>query len=378
VAVGNADTRLSTASRLRLVTSDIRRAAAQYGVSRSRVLLHLVRLWRRYGFRPGEAHAVGLSNPRLTSEQLAAAISEAELLSIQARLNPVGLTGLAEDKAMFYTYCRGVDLPIPALFGVVDKPWGWTGDGVAVRDLGDWESFFARLPVDIVVKPTGTAFGLGVRVYERTPDGFRKVESGAIETAASLALALTTDRYGRLVIQERLRNHPEILRLTGTETLQTVRVNSLVTRQGDVVLGGCLFKIVRGENVVDNIHGGLTGNFLAGVGLKDGVLLAPLQYRASGIGLGPVSVHPLTGLRIEGFRLPWWKETLDVVVRASALFAPLRTFGWDVALTPSGPVLLEANLRWGSKNVLVTSEGEHSQVRELATLVALLRAESAG
>ncbi len=82
------DVRPGTASRLRQVIAGIRGAAAQYDAGRVQVLLHLVRLWRRYGFRPGEAHQVGLSNPQLTREQLAAAISEAELLRVQVRLNP--------------------------------------------------------------------------------------------------------------------------------------------------------------------------------------------------------------------------------------------------------------------------------------------------
>jgi hypothetical protein len=29
---------------------------------------------------------------------------------------------------------------------------------------------------------------------------------------------------------------------------------------------------------------------------------------------------------------------------------PVRTIGWDIAITPNGPVILEANIWWGAPN----------------------------
>jgi len=38
-----------------------------------------------------------------------------------------------------------------------------------------------------------------------------------------------------------------------------------------------------------------------------------------------------------------WEEVLDLARSSARAFAPVRTVGWDVAVTPSGPVLVEGN-----------------------------------
>ena len=49
---------------------------------------------------------------------------------------------------------------------------------------------------------------------------------------------------------------------------------------------------------------------------------------------------------IEGFQLPVWTEACQLAREAARLFLPLRFVGWDIALTETGPVLVEAN--WNS------------------------------
>ena len=41
-----------------------------------------------------------------------------------------------------------------------------------------------------------------------------------------------------------------------------------------------------------------------------------------------------------------WEEARALALRAAAAFAPLRTVGFDIAPTPAGPVLIEANAWW--------------------------------
>jgi len=46
------------------------------------------------------------------------------------------------------------------------------------------------------------------------------------------------------------------------------------------------------------------------------------------------------------FTLPCWFETSVLVKQPALKFLPLRAIGWDVAITPDGPCILEANSYW--------------------------------
>jgi hypothetical protein len=52
---------------------------------------------------------------------------------------------------------------------------------------------------------------------------------------------------------------------------------------------------------------------------------------------------------IAGIEIPFWHESVELVVRAHAMaFAKFVFLGWDVALTKEGPLLLETNSGWGA------------------------------
>jgi hypothetical protein len=59
------------------------------------------------------------------------------------------------------------------------------------------------------------------------------------------------------------------------------------------------------------------------------------------------SEHPETGLKFAGFRLPLWKEVLSLSEEAAYKFLPLRTVGWDLAITEKDVKLIEANAYYG-------------------------------
>jgi hypothetical protein len=110
------------------------------------------------------------------------------------------------------------------------------------------------------------------------------------------------------------------------------------------------FKAIVGSNIIDNHAGGLTGNLLVRVCLDTGDLQQAVRMTLDGSGMQTVSRHPETGLPFEGFKLPLWHEAIEMLSRAALKFLPMRTIGWDVALTPDGPVIVEGNILWDPPN----------------------------
>ena len=53
--------------------------------------------------------------------------------------------------------------------------------------------------------------------------------------------------------------------------------------------------------------------------------------------------HPVTGCEIPGFQFPYWNEVLEMCKKASFEIPEVGYIGWDVAITPTGPVFVEGN-----------------------------------
>ena len=183
-----------------------------------------------------------------------------------------------------------------------------------------------------------------MNVFYRTDAGEFVDGSGKSYTAGDLYGMMAADHdFDSFVIQERVRNHPELVRLSGTEYLQTVRIMTFIDRDGECHLFYAHFKPIVGGNVIDNYDHGRTGNLLAEVSPESGTLEPAVRLAKSGMGLETVRTHPKTGLVFEGFQIPMWAEACALVREAAFKFLPCRAFGWDVALTPDGPLLIEAN-----------------------------------
>ena len=56
-----------------------------------------------------------------------------------------------------------------------------------------------------------------------------------------------------------------------------------------------------------------------------------------------IDTHAESGAQITGFEVPCFRAALELAVKAHAVF-PINGFlGWDVAIGPDGPVLIECN-----------------------------------
>jgi hypothetical protein len=342
------------------------RAARAHGASPLEVARRAASL-RRRGFSLREAQLFGLLDPALPERELARFVSRRDAYAVQDRLNPEGFRPIAEDKVLFWRVCRWRDLPVPRLLALYRRGApGWTPEGDAPEDRRRWEALIReRLPGEFVVKPSWGHLGKGVRVLRREGDGFAEEGGGRLDAAGVLRLMEDDPHWPDWVIQERVRNHPDLRRLSGTEAVQTVRTITLLDRAGAVHLLWADLRVVMGDAQVDNWRDGTTGNALASVDVETGRLSAAVAPAPGGWGTLVHETHPRTGQRFDALTLPGWQEARSLLERAVPELAPMRALGWDVVLGPEGPLLLEIQARWGP----------HNQSRAMPEIIAALRAE---
>lgn len=312
-------------------------------------LARALRLCRRQCFEPAEAFRLGLFQPGSLPPSMEF-VSRRQVTKIQEALNPAAWASLLKNKDLFYRYCTEVGVPIPRFYAVsLPGLPGWTANGQLLRTRDDWMAFFEQdLPAEFAVKPAEGAYGRGFDIFRRTPEGYLNA-AGSSRQAGDLYDMLVAGAGERYIIQERLRSHPELTRLSGTEALQTVRLITLVADGRAHILHGHL-KVIEKDEVVDTLLCGLAGNIEAPVDLQHGTLKTANRVPGTGTGVIAIPTHPRTRVAFDGFALPFWTEACHLTKQAALRFTPVRTIGWDVALTPDGPVMVEGNVWWDPPN----------------------------
>ncbi len=160
---------------------------------------------------------------------------------------------------------------------------------------------------------------------------------GAFRVRAAQLDAASIASLRNVVIQPALRNHA-IVEAMNAGALSTVRVGSFV-EDGRCTLLAAFVRVAQGEAVVDNCS---QGAIAIGIDMTSGAL-NQTGMTLSEFGRRVHVVHPDTGVRFASVTLPWWRETLQLAERAALGLRPHATLGLDIAITPDGPVFVEAN-----------------------------------
>lgn len=337
----------SQAAELRGVSSE---AARLYGTGRLWTARRARRLRRRAGWEYRETLKEGLLDPALTDATLRGLVSRYARREAQTRLNPLALEPLTEQKLIFHRYCDAIGIPVPELYGAVGRVGGWSArPGRALTGRDAFAAFVHdHLPEEFVVKPADGHHGLGVRLLSRAGGRLEQVGRGPVDPRILHDELVADPEFDLFVVQQRLHNHEAVSALCHSPVLQTLRLTTLVRRDGGVTMMHAILKLALGTASSDNYHSGLTGNGLADVDLANGRLGPLLTPGPGGYGARPSRFIPGTDRVVEGWPVPHWDEACDLVRRGAPLFLPLRTLGWDVALTPDGPVVVETNNYWGA------------------------------
>lgn len=336
-----------TAAKLIHVVRAIHNAALHYRTNHFSIFLRFLRLFFQERFSRTEIVGFGLADPRMPDSELAKYVSTRRLNTLRTQYNPRSYTCLTEDKSIFYPFCTASGISVPKLYAIFDPLVGWSSNGSVLSSRRDWERFFDEfLGGEFIVKPATGVHGRAVSLFRRTDKGFIDSFGKRYTTSELYDLMRLDTNYQRWVLQERLANHPDLVRLSDTRSLQTTRLVSFIGQRQTPVILFAAQKIIGGQSVTDNFHFGQSGNMVASVRLESGMLDAVVMGEPSGLGLTKVVRHPKTGVSFEGFQLPFWGKACELVTNAASKCWPIRTIGWDVALTPTGPVIVEGNMWW--------------------------------
>lgn len=146
------------------------------------------------------------------------------------------------------------------------------------------------------------------------------------------------ERYaGGFLLQTAINPHPRMAEVAGP-AIGCVRVVTVNDGNGPKPVYS-VWKLPAPTAMSDNFW--QAGSLLSLINLRTGVV--ETCQRGVGLKAELLELHPTSGAPVVGFELPYWEETLQVAVDAHAVFPEFGVCGYDIAVAPDGPRILECN-----------------------------------
>lgn len=194
-------------------------------------------------------------------------------------------------------------------------------DWIDLRECSqeDFEAFLEKHP-KIIVKPLEGTCGRGIEFFEVS-------ENSRIAGLYDMLRA-----NGQYLAEAVIIQHPDIAKIypLSVNTLRLVTI-----RNHDTV--HIVFSSMRIGNGlrVDNLNSG----GMAVIVDENGIISTPGADKAG----KAYYQHPYTGVTLVGCKIPLYQEAVEMVKKAAMKIPELGYIAWDVAITETSPLLIEAN-----------------------------------
>jgi hypothetical protein len=266
-----------------------------------------------------------------------------------------GYDSLLKDKLLFERYFSSGD------FNVIESLGLLTADGHAeifkIPAKGQFLSLYRQYFIgrELFVKPRLGIKGKGAFKFSADENGVM-VNNRCVDDQYIFGLISSP-----CLIQPLLHQHTIISDLH-PDSLNTLRIITFHS-EGGIRIFLAYLRIAAGGNITDNNP---VSRIVARVDTRTGCLERN-GYWIKKSGVMPVCEHPDTGVRFSEVVMPHFKECLELTKAAHALIPSMQSVGWDVAITPQGPILMEGNQDWGARTAYWVMPDFVQEFRKLLT-----------
>jgi len=301
--------------RRNFLASDMKEKATIYGFSYSEYFL--LRLWER------------------TESELNELISDWEHVKLTEKMNKPWNQYIFDDKsASFQRFGKYYNRD--CVFAE-SSPQG----GETVRS-------FINKYGSCIFKPIEKAGGQGIEILYRNDR--EKIE---------LAIVELVNRYKYGVVVEELISQSHEMSTLHSTSVNTVRIPTIRVNAEKTIVFHPFLRVGRGNSHVDNAG---SGGIICALDSETGIVIA------TGDELGNhYESHPESGKKLIGFQVPRWNEAKKLAIELAQIIPSNRYTGWDLALTDTGWIMVEANARGQFVWQYATLQGCRSEINALFT-----------
>lgn len=259
------------------------------------------------------------------------------LYSINQRINNLSQQQFVSNKLLYQWYFGMNQIPLPQLLA-------WNLNGVFflnhqphhITNQNEFLQFLIKVGEhakcdSIFIKKATNSWG-GSNTFKITSKSIQ--ENPAF--LKKLYNLIINDFY---LFQESIPQHPKLNQLN-PHCINSLRIDCFISQKGKAEIVSAKLRLGVGQSHVDNVS---SGGMQIGIEKTTGKLKETAFSSITKAAGKSYTHHPTSGIKFHGFTIPHFHEARNLVQRAAILVPSLRLLGWDVAITPSGPLLIEGN-----------------------------------
>lgn len=190
----------------------------------------------------------------------------------------------------------------------------------------------------VIYKPVENAQGKGIEVFSDL-------------TCPQKIFEHIRKRNINAILEEWIQQH-ETLNEVYSDAINCLRIITFHSSKGIKLLAG---GVTWGNGM--NIANACASGIVSPVNFENGILEKPAADFSGRV----YEKHPITNAPLVGLQLPFWKE-IKMMLEKAAFEVPQVTYvGWDIAITPNGPILIEGNTTPGYKYYQIPAHMENKK-----------------
>lgn len=317
--------------------------AKEYGISPFRQFGQMMRLWmgkNRMEFH--EYYNNGVYRKDLATEEKRQFVGGRGSRLLNDRLSPRLVTDLrpfVRDKVFYGAMLEQLGFPTPHIQAVASHHRDY-GNIPVLKEVSAIEDFLmtsARYP--LFVKPEQGSGSVGSALIIELDKNRRELvlSNGTRIDLRAFATEALEDYAEGFLFQDAVIQHKDLSEVAG-RAIGTIRVVTVVEEDTPCVLY-TLWKIPSPAAMSDNYW--QAGSMLAEIDPASGILQQ--CRRGSGPDQQEIDTHPVSKHTFKGMQIPHWDEVLRITGEAHKLMPQFGVFGWDIAITDTGPTIIECN-----------------------------------
>ncbi|WP_343486606.1 sugar-transfer associated ATP-grasp domain-containing protein [Allomuricauda sp. d1] len=244
-------------------------------------------------------------------------------------------TYILENKLCFALFCKENNLPTPKTicYNMKSMFLGFEKKNeIQTREsfIEYIHSIFEKINCDRIFVKTVSGSG-GKGVYLLTRENLDSITNAQVEKIMKSVC----------IYQEGVIQH-ENLNLLYANSINTIRIDTYIDNRNQINILSSGIRIGTGNNYVDNIS---SGGVFVPADPSTGKL-GKYSFQSMIHGGKKYTHHPDTKVEFLDFQIPFFEEAKDLCLQLTK-HLPSRLIGWDIAITPKGPIVIEGNTRPG-------------------------------